>query len=99
MRHQLLSNDHGRSVSSDHALVSHETASVLNSPYEDAEISITLFLTNREPCGPYRTKVGARRTLLLRFNDLTDPEPVPRNASNASVIEIDGADSRTEHQT
>jgi hypothetical protein len=34
-----------------------------------------------------RTKVGARRTLHLRFNDLTDPEPVPRDTSYASVIE------------
>jgi hypothetical protein len=77
----------GQSVSSDHALVSHETACILNSSDEDAEISITLFFTDREPCGPYRTKVGARRTLHLRFNDLTDPEPVPRDTSYASVIE------------
>jgi hypothetical protein len=32
-------------------------------------------------------KVGARRTLHLRFNDLKDPEPVPRDTSYASVIE------------
>jgi hypothetical protein len=43
----------GQSVSSDHALVSHETACILNSSDEDAEISITLFFTDREPCGPY----------------------------------------------
>jgi hypothetical protein len=77
----------GQSVSSDPALVSHETACILNSSHEDAEISITLFFTDREPCGPYRMKVGARRTLHLRFNDLKDPEPVPRDTSYASVIE------------
>jgi hypothetical protein len=77
----------GRSVSTDHALVSHETACILNASDEDAEISITLFFTDREPCGPYRIKVGARRTLHQRFNDLTDPEPVPRDTSYASVIE------------
>lgn len=77
----------GRSVSSDHALVSHETACILNASDEDAEISITLFFTDRKPCGPYRIKVGARRTLHQRFNDLTDPEPVPRDTSYASVIE------------
>jgi hypothetical protein len=76
-----------QSVSSDHALVSHEAACILNSSDEDAEISITLFFTDREPCGPYRTKVGARRTLHLRFNDLRDPEPVPRDTSYASIIE------------
>ena len=41
-----------QSVSSDHALVSHETAYILNSSDEDAEISITLFFTDREPVRP-----------------------------------------------
>jgi hypothetical protein len=77
----------GQSVSSDRALVSHETACILNSSDDDAEVSITLFFSDREPCGPYRTTVGARRTLHLRYNDLTDPEPVPRDTSYASVIE------------
>jgi hypothetical protein len=76
-----------RSVSSDHALISHEAACILNTSDKDAEISITLYFTDREPCGPYRTKVGARRTLHLRFNDLADPEPVPRDTSYASIIE------------
>jgi hypothetical protein len=77
----------GQSVSSDHALVSHEAACILNCSDEDAEISITLFFTDREPCGPYLIKVGARRTRHVRFNDLTDPEPVPRDTSYASIIE------------
>lgn len=76
-----------QSVSSDHALVSHEAACILNACAEDAEISIKLFFTDREPCGPYRIKVGARRTLHLRFNDVTDPERVPRDTSYASIIE------------
>jgi hypothetical protein len=67
-----------QSVSSDHELISHETACILNSSDEDADLSITLFFTDREPCG---------RTLHLRFNDLTDPEWVPRDTSYASVIE------------
>jgi len=75
------------SVSQEHALVSHEAACILNASDEDAHISITLFFTDREPCGPYKVRVAARRTLHLRFNDLTDPEPVPRNTSYASVIE------------
>jgi hypothetical protein len=33
--------------------------------------------------------VPARRTLHLRFNDLADPEPVPRGTDYASVIESD----------
>jgi hypothetical protein len=33
--------------------------------------------------------VPARRTLHLRFNDLEDPEPVPRGTDYACVIESD----------
>jgi hypothetical protein len=77
----------GESVSQDHALISHEAACLLNATDKDADISITLFFENRDPVGPYRVKLAARRTLHLRFNDLVDPEPVPRDTSYASVIE------------
>jgi hypothetical protein len=33
--------------------------------------------------------VGARRTLHLRFNDLKDPQPIPRDTEYASVFEAD----------
>lgn len=39
------------------------------------------------PGWPYRINLGAQRTLHLRFNDLDDPAPVPRDTSDASVIE------------
>jgi hypothetical protein len=39
--------------------------------------------------GPYRVVVPARRTLHLRFNDLADPEPVPRDTDYASVFDSD----------
>jgi hypothetical protein len=77
----------GGSVSQDHALISHEAACLLNATDKDANISITLFFEDRDPVGPYRVKLPARRTLHLRFNDLTDPEPVPRDTGYASVIE------------
>jgi hypothetical protein len=48
-----------------------------------------LFFTDRDPVGPYKVQVGARRTLHLRFNDLEDPEPVPRGTDYASVFESD----------
>ena len=88
----------GESVSSDHALISHEAACILNASDENADVSITLFFTDRDPVGPYRVKVGARRTLHLRFNDLTDPAPVPRDTSYASVIEFDCTDCRSTYQ-
>lgn len=68
-------------------MTSHETACILNAGDEDAEITITVFFADREPAGPYRETVPARRTLHLRFNDLEDPEPVPLDTDYASVIE------------
>ncbi len=75
------------SVSDDPTLISHETACLLNAGDANAEVAITLFFENREPVGPYRVTVPARRTLHLRFNDLKDPAPVPRDTSYASLIE------------
>jgi hypothetical protein len=71
------------------ALESHETACILNAGDADAHVAITVFFKDREPAGPYRVVVPARRTLHVRFNDLSDPEPVPRATDYASVIESD----------
>jgi hypothetical protein len=70
-------------------MTSHETACILNTTDQDAQIRITLYFSDREPVGPYRLVVGARRTKHLRFNDLNDPAPVPRETDYASVIESD----------
>jgi hypothetical protein len=71
------------------ALESHETACLLNAGDEDAHVTVIVFFADREPAGPYRVTVPARRTLHLRFNDLRDPEPLPTGADYASVIESD----------
>ncbi|WP_017314152.1 sensory rhodopsin transducer [Mastigocladopsis repens] len=68
---------------------SHETACLLNTSDQDAHVEITIYFSDREPIGPYRITVPARRTKHLRFNDLTDPEPIPRDTDYASVIESD----------
>jgi len=73
----------------DRALISHETACILNATGHDAHVTITIFFANREPVGPYRLTVAARRTLHLRFNDLDDPQPVPRDTDYASIFESD----------
>jgi hypothetical protein len=72
---------------SDPALVSHEAACLLNTSEEDAAVTITIFFEDREPAGPYRIRLPARRTKHLRFNDLNDPETIPRDTSYASLIE------------
>jgi len=79
----------GRGTGDDPALQSHETACVVNAGDQDAHVELTLFFTDREPVGPYRFTVPARRTVHQRFNDLTDPEPVPRDTDYASVLVSD----------
>jgi hypothetical protein len=71
------------------ALASHETACILNAGDRAAQVRITIYFANREPIGPYRVTVAARRTLHLKFNDLTDPAPIPRDTDYASVFEAD----------
>jgi hypothetical protein len=77
------------SAFSDRALISHETACILNTGDRDARIEITVMFADREPVGPYRVTVGAHRTLHLRFNDLKDPKPVLRDTDYASIFESD----------
>ncbi len=79
----------GSSTGSGRALESHETACMLNAGEQDADVRITVFFKDRDPAGPYRARVPARRTLHLRFNDLADPAPIPRDTDFASLIESD----------
>lgn len=69
--------------------LSHETFCVLNTSDQDAHLEITIFYADREPAGPYRITVPARRTRHQRFNNLTDPEPIPVDTDYASLIESD----------
>ena len=52
-------------------------------------MTITIFFADSDPVGPYRLTVAARRTLHLRFNDLDDPAPIPRDTDYASIFESD----------
>lgn len=71
------------------AMLSHETACLLNAGDHDAHVELTIYFRDRDPWGPYHAVVPARRTLHLRFNDLTDPAPIPRDTDYSSVIESD----------
>lgn len=70
-------------------MTGHETVCILNAGDRDAHVEITLYFADRDPVGPYRITVPARRTRHIRFNDLDDPEPVPRATDFASTIESD----------
>ena len=77
----------GSSTGPEPQMTSHETACLLNTADERAEVELMIYFTDRDPAGPYRIAVPARRTLHLRFNELDDPEPIPKDTPYASVIE------------
>ena len=70
-------------------MTSHETVCLLNAGDQDAHVEITIYYSDRDPIGPYRVTVPARRTRHVRFNDLRDPEPIPRGTDFSSVIRSD----------
>ncbi|MDP8942638.1 MAG: sensory rhodopsin transducer [Actinomycetota bacterium] len=79
----------GQSTGPESQMTSHETACILNASDHDAHVEITLFFSDRDPAGPYRVTVPARRTRHVRFNELSDPEPIPRDTDYASVLRSD----------
>ena len=68
---------------------SHETACLLNANDSDATVEIRVYFADRNPAGPYRVTVPARRTVHVRFDKLDDPESIPRATEYASTIESD----------
>ena len=52
-------------------------------------MALTVFFSDRDPAGPYAIDVPARRSVHVRFNDLTDPEPIPLGVPYSSVIRSD----------
>ena len=79
----------GESHGPEPEMESHETACLLNAGADDAHVEITVYFEDRDPVGPYHVEVQSRRTLHLRFNELTDPVPIPRDTDYASVIRSD----------
>ena len=79
----------GESTGPSPLMTSHETVCMLNAGDANAHVEITVFFEDRDPVGPYRVTVPPRRTKHLRYNDLRDPAPVPRNTPYASTIVSD----------
>lgn len=77
----------GRSHGPAPQMTSHETVCILNTSDQPAEVRITIYYADREPVGPYTASVPARRTSHIRFNDLTDPAPIPVDTDYAAVVE------------
>lgn len=70
-------------------MTSHETACILNAGDKDASVSIMIYFSDKDPLGPFRVVVPARRTRHVRLNDLTDPAPIPKETDYACIIESD----------
>ena len=68
---------------------SHEAVCLLNTSDDDAHVEIMIYYSDREPVGPYHLIVPARRTRHVRFNNLQDPEPIPRATDYSSLIRSD----------
>lgn len=70
-------------------MTSHEAVCILNAGDKPAHIEITLYYETKDPVGPYRFDIAARRSCHLRFNNFDDPEPIPLDTPFSSVITSD----------
>jgi hypothetical protein len=70
-------------------MISHDSACILNAGDRDANVELYLYFTDREPAGPYRLTVPARRAFHQRINDLEGPEPVPVGTDYCCLIRSD----------
>ena len=61
----------------------------LNTGDADAHVALTVFYADREPVGPYRLTIAARRVRSVRCNDLIDPEALPLGVDYGIAIECD----------
>jgi hypothetical protein len=70
-------------------LASHESVCMLNAGPQEAHVEIMVYFADRKPTGPYRFTIAPERTLHVKFNDFTDPEPVPKATPYSSTIIAD----------
>ncbi|PYJ49312.1 MAG: sensory rhodopsin transducer [Verrucomicrobia bacterium] len=68
---------------------SYEACCILNASEKDAHIAITIFFEDRNPVGPYKFTIPARRTKHLRFNNFHDSEKISADTPYSSLIESD----------
>lgn len=68
---------------------SHETVCILNAGDKEAHVEITVYFADKDPVGPFKCTVAPRRTSHIRFNNLKDPQPIPKETDFASTIVSD----------
>ena len=70
-------------------LTSRDELCLLNSAGADARVELTVYHPDRDPVGPYRLTVPARRVRHVRINDLIDPQAVPLGVAYGLVLDSD----------
>jgi hypothetical protein len=70
-------------------MTSHDTVCILNAGNATAHVALTIYFSDREPVGPYHLTVPAQRAHHQRFNDLTDPAPIPLGVDFSCVVSAD----------
>lgn len=78
-----------RSTGHEPEFTSRDELCLLNTSDQEANVEITIFYADKEPVGPYRLKVQARRIRHIHFNDLIDPEAIFLDTDYGCVIESD----------
>jgi hypothetical protein len=68
---------------------SHDTFCVLNTTDKTANLEVMVYFQDKEPVGPYKMTVQGQRTQHFRFNEVKDPEEIPRDEDFASLIVSD----------
>lgn len=68
---------------------SREELCLLNTGDGDACAQLHIYHSDREPVGPYRIDVPARRVRHIRLNDLIDPQAIPLGVPYAMVLTSD----------
>lgn len=76
----------GDSTGPEPEMLSHETCCILNASNQDAHVEMTIYFEDRDPAGPFKIEVPAQRTKHVRFNDLVEPESIPKDTDFASTI-------------
>jgi hypothetical protein len=61
----------------------------LNAGFEEAHVEVTLFYSDRDPIGPYKLKIPARRVRRVRVNNLINPQAPPLDTDYGAIVESD----------
>ncbi len=65
---------------------SHETVCILNAGPKTAHVEITIYFSDKNPLGPFKEMIPSQRTRHIRFNNLSDPESIPKGVDFSSTI-------------